>query len=212
MKLFTTNNGTEGAPCDVKINKVVAAIFDDGTGKSWYRAKIVEKLAGNKVVALFVDHGNTATVSVATHLRPLDPSLGTDRIPPIAQEATLALTISRPLSDEYGIDAARKLQSLCWGKDLRIRTTGRDENGKMAVTILSDSNSSDNVNEELISAGLATVAKPAAVQAMSSNMFNGSAVIKLAADLNVAQEMARKSRAGMWRYGDIGDDDEDEGY
>jgi len=157
-----------------------------------------------------VDHGNVATVMVATHLRPLDPSLGIDRIPPVAQEATLALTLSRPLSDEYGMLAARKLQSLCWGKDLSIRTTGRDENGKMAVAILSGSN--DCVNEELISAGLARVAKPAAVHVLTANMVDGSAVIKLAADLNVAQEVARKSRAGMWRYGDIGDDDEDEGY
>lgn len=210
MKLFTTNNGTEGAPCDFKINRVVAALFDDGTGKSWYRAKIVEKQPGNKAVVLFLDHGNTATVPVATHLRPLDPSLGTDRIPPIAQEATLALTLSRPLSDEYGMDAARKLQSLCWGKDLSIRTTGRDENGKMAVTISTGSN--ETVNEELISAGLARVAKPAAVQTMAANMVNGSAVIKLAADLNVAQEAARRSRAGMWVYGDVGDDDEEEGF
>jgi len=210
MKQFSTNNGTDAAPCDVKVNNVVAALFDDGTGKSWYRAKIVERQVGSKVVVLFVDHGNVATVTVATHLRPLDPSLGIVQIPPVAQEATLALTLSRPLSDEYGMQAARKLQSLCWGKDLSIRTTGRDENGKMAVAILSGSN--DCVNEALISAGLARVAKPAAVQVLTSNMVDGSAVIKLAADLNVAQEVARKSRAGMWRYGDIGDDDEDEGY
>merc|ERR1711865_639391 len=104
----------------------------DGTWKSWYRAKVVEKAGSNKAKVLFVDHGNLATVPIPTHLRPLDSSLGIDRIPPVAQEATLALTISRPLSDDYGMDAARKLQSLCWGKDLRIRTTGRDENGKMA--------------------------------------------------------------------------------
>jgi len=41
-------------------------------------------------------------------------------------------------------------------------------------------------------------------------MVDGSSVIKLAADLNVAQEGARNSRTGMWRYGDIGDDDEEE--
>jgi len=143
MKLFTSKNGIQGAPCDLKVNKFVAALFDDGSGKSWYRAKVVEKQAGGtKAVVLFLDHGNVATVPVATHLRPLDPSLSTDRIPPVAKEATLALTLSRPLSDEYGMDCARKLQSLCWGKDLQIRTTGRDESGKMAVTIVTDSNES----------------------------------------------------------------------
>jgi len=209
MNLFTTNNGTEGAPCDLKVNKVVAALFNDGSGKSWYRAKVVEKQdSGTKAVVLFLDHGNVATVPVATHLRPLDPSLGTDRILPVAKEATLALTLSRPISDEYGMDCARKLQSSCWGKDLRIRTAGRDEAGKMAVTIVTDSN--ESVNEQLISAGLARVAKPAAAQALAANMVNGSSIIKLAADLNVAQEGARRSRTGMWRYGDIGDDDEEE--
>lgn len=211
MKLFTSNNGIQGAPCDLRVNKVVAALFNDGSGKSWYRAKVVEKQAGGtKAVVLFLDHGNLATVPVATHLRPLDPSLGTDVIPPVAKEATLALTLSRPISDQYGLDCARKLQSLCWGKDLQIRTTGRDESGKQAVTIVTDSN--ESINEQLISAGLARVAKPAAVQALAGSMVNGSSVIKLAADLNVAQEVARKTRTGMWRYGDIGDDDEDERY
>ena len=211
MKLFTANNGIEGSPCDLKVNKVVAALFDDGSGKSWYRAKVVEKQSGGaKAVVLFVDHGNIATVPVATHLRPLDPALGTDIIPPVAKEATLALTLSRPLSDDYGMDCARKLQSLCWGKDLQIRTSGRDESGKMAVTIVTNSN--ESVNEILISAGLARVAKPVAVRALTTNMVDGSSVIKLAADLNVAQEGARKARRGMWRYGDIGDDDEDERY
>lgn len=211
MKIFTTTNGIQGAQCDLKVNKVIAALFDDGSGKSWYRAKIVEKQSGGtKAVVLFLDHGNVATVPVETHLRPLDPSLGTDRIPPVAKEAILALTLSRPLSDEHGMDCARQLQSLCWGKDLQIRTTGRDESGKMTVTIVTDSD--ESVNGQLISAGLARVAKPAAVQALAASMVNGSSIIKLAADLNVAQEGARKSRTGMWRYGDIGDDDEEERY
>mmetsp|Transcript_16672 Transcript_16672/g.38270 ORF Transcript_16672/g.38270 Transcript_16672/m.38270 type:complete len:435 (-) Transcript_16672:124-1428(-) len=211
MKLFTSNNGTEGAPCEVKVNKVVAALFDDGSGKSWYRAKIVEKQAGGaKAVVLFLDHGNLATVPVATHLRPLDPSLGTDQIPPAAKEATLALTISRPLSDDYGVDCARMFQSLCWGKDLQVCTTGRDESGKMAIIMFSDSG--ESVNEQLVTAGLARVSKPSSVQALAANMVDGSTVIKLAADLNAAQAVARKSRAGMWRYGDVGDDDEEEGY
>jgi staphylococcal nuclease domain-containing protein 1 len=208
MNLFTTNNGTDGAPCDVKVNKVVAALFDDGTGKSWYRAKIVEKQGGDKVVVLFVDHGNVATVSVATHLRPLEESLGTDRIPAVATEATLALTMTRPLSDENGLDAARMFQTLCWGKDLSARILGTDETGKVNVIISTDSD--ETVNEKLVSAGLARVPKPFVVNTLARRMVDGSAVVKLAAELNVGQETARKTRSGMWRYGDIGDDDDEE--
>lgn len=207
MQLFTKNNGTDGAPCDVKINKVVAALFDDGTGKSWYRAKILERQGTAKATVLFIDHGNVAILPVPTHLRPLDDSLGTDRVPPVAKEACLALTLTRSISDEYGLEAARTFQALCWGKDVAARILGHDETGKVATVILTDSE--ETVNEKLISAGLARVAKPASAARYARNMANGSSVLKLAADLNVAQEVARKSRSGMWCYGDIGDDDEE---
>jgi staphylococcal nuclease domain-containing protein 1 len=209
MKLFTTNNGTGGAPCDVKKNKVVAALFDDGNGKSWYRAKILDKVdGGTKAEVLFIDHGNVANVPVATHLRPLDASLDTDKIPPVATEAALALTLSRPISDEYGFDAARMFQSLCWDKDLTAHIYGKDEAGRVNVVIATDSD--ESVNEKLVSSGLARVAKPYDVRTLARATTDGSSVTKLAADLNVAQETARKSRAGMWRYGDIGDDDDDQ--
>jgi staphylococcal nuclease domain-containing protein 1 len=198
MKLFTSKNGTAGGPCDVKINKVIAALFDDGNGKSWYRAKILEKLGNGKVTVVFIDHGNVATVPIATHLRPLDLNLGPDKIPPVAKEASLSLTLARPLSDDYGVDAARLFQSLCWGKDLTARICGSDENGYIATAIVADSG--ETVNEKLVSAGLARVAKRA---------FGGPGVLQLHKDLKASQEVARKSRAGMWRYGDIGDDDEE---
>lgn len=35
-------------------------------------------------------------------------------------------------------------------------------------------------------------------------------VFDFSKSLTTAQDTARTSRAGMWRYGDIGDDDEDE--
>jgi endonuclease YncB( thermonuclease family) len=44
---------------------------------------------------------------------------------------------------------------------------------------------------------------------LARRMADGSAILELAAKLNVAQETARKTRSGMWRYGDIPDDDED---
>jgi len=211
MKLFTQNNGTGGAPCDVKINKVVAALFDDGTGKSWYRAKIVERKGTAKVQVLFIDHGNLATVPVSTHLRPLDPSLGVERIPPVAKEAVLALVLTRPLSTDEGMDAAHLFQSLTWGKDLSARLLAPDEaSGKMAVVLSAPDQEDNTINEQMVSEGLARVAKPAAVAALARRMADGgNSVTALAADLNIAQEAARKARCGIWRYGDVGDDDEE---
>jgi endonuclease YncB( thermonuclease family) len=105
------------------------------------------------------------------------------------------------------LDAARMFQSSCWGKDLSVRIFGKDETGKDMVVIAGDSD--ETVNENLVSSGLARVAKPYFANSLAARMKDGSYILKLAADLNVAQEAARKSHAGMWRYGDIGDDDED---
>lgn len=204
MVEFTANNGTRGAPCDVKVGKVVAALFDDGSGKAWYRAKILERSERGRVKVLFVDHGNVDSVPLSTHLRPLDMSLGVDRVPAVAKEAKLALTVTRSLEDDEGIDAARMFQSMAWGKDLSARIHC-EADGVLALTLM---DGDTNLNEALVSNGLARVAKQAEVDLLSSKMIDSNSVVALAAELNVAQEAARKSRTGIWRYGDIGDDDD----
>ena len=61
MKIFTSKYGINGAPCDIKKGKLVAALFNDGSGKSWYRAKILDRIASKgKISVLFIDHGNIA--------------------------------------------------------------------------------------------------------------------------------------------------------
>ena len=210
MKLFTKNNGTKAAPCDVKVGKVVAALFDDGSGPSWYRAKILERRDKGRVLVLFVDHGNVSVVPVATHLRPLDADLSLERIPAVAKEAQLALTLTRGLDDDEGINAARMLQSLAWDKDLKARLHASVD-GKMAVTLLVDGEDK-SINEQLVEAGVARAAKQPAVDELLSLMVadDNNTVVSLAADLQVAQEAARKSRSGMWRYGDVADEDDDD--
>ena len=208
MKEFTAKHGTAGAPCDVKINKVVAALYDDGSGKSWYRAKIVERKGPGVVVVLFLDHGNLSKVSVSSELRPLDDSLGVDRIPPVATEASLALVKTRSLSTEEGIDAARMLQSLCWGQDLKAELLAPDETGKLAVIVYKP-DSEDTVNSEMISAGLARAPKQSSVEILQNRLTDPNVAVKLAADLQVNQEAAHRSRSGMWRYGDPGDSDDE---
>jgi staphylococcal nuclease domain-containing protein 1 len=209
MKAFTESNGLEGAACDVKVNKVVAALFDDGTGKMWYRAKIVERAGPGKVAVLFLDHGNVATVPVATHLRPLDMSLGPDKIPPVAKEAVLALTLARSLDYDEGIEAGRTLQKLAWGKDLTCTVYAPDEKGRMAVALV-DPVTGESINKELITDGLARVPKQNVIDDMVRRMIDGKPLLDLAAALSEAQEGARRSRRGMWRYGDIPDDDDDD--
>jgi len=208
MKIFTDTNGTKGAPCDVKVGKVVAALFDDGATNSWYRAKILEKTSKGKVRVLFIDHGNEAAVVPASHLRPLDMSLGTDQIPAVAKEGKLVFAKVRPIDEEDGIDAARMFQSMAWGKDLKARLHGESE-GQVLVTLYDADTDSPSINEKLVSEGLARIGKRFEVYDIVNRMGNSDSLGKLAKDLEAAQNSARKSRKGMWVYGEIPEEDED---
>jgi len=207
MKIFTKEHGTKGAPVDLKVGKIVAALFNDGDGKSWYRAKILENKVG-KAKVLFIDHGNVATVAISTHLRPLATELTTDRIPPVAKEAVLALTKARSLDEEDGVDAARLLQKLGWGQELSARIFCESE-GKLAVSLYIGDNPS-SINEQMIREGLARPLKKVEVDKLSSSMQNNENLMILSRELQGAESAARKARRGLWRYGDVGDDDEAE--
>ena len=206
MKEFTAHNGTNGAPCDLKVGKVVAAAFDDGSGKSWYRAKIVERKARH-VRVLFVDHGNISTVPIATHLRPLDPQLGLERISAVAKEAILAITKTRSLEEDEGVEAARFLQNFAWGRDVSATIFCQNE-GKLVVALF-DAANKVTVNEQMISEGLARVFKASEIEGLRSKMVNSDALVNLASEMRSAEDIARRTHSGMWRYGDVGDDDED---
>jgi len=207
MKTFTEANGTDGAECEMKVNQVVAALFDDGSGKSWYRAKIAERANEGKVKVLFIDHGNLATVPVATHLRPLSEELGTEKIPPAAKEAVLANILTRSLDTDEGHDAASMLQEVAWGKDLSCAMFGPDDDNRLAVTLM-DPSGKETINEEMVAAGMARIVKKPASDALARRMAKGTDVYDLFGKLSKAQERARRSRSGMWRYGDVGDDDD----
>lgn len=208
MKTFTEQNGAAGAPCDIKPGKVVAALFNDGSSNSWYRAKVLEKTEKGKVKVLFVDHGNVAVVSPATHLRPLDLTLGTDKIPAVAKESVLVLIKVRPLDEDDGIDAARMFQGVAWGKDLKARLHGEID-GQVLVTLYDSDVDSPSINEKLTADGLARLAKRDETYSVLDRMGNSDSLGKLMKDLKAAQEKARSSRKGMWIYGEIPEEDED---
>ena len=207
MRIFTDEHGLHGGPCDPKVGNAVAALFDDGTGKRWYRASVLERKASHAKV-LFVDYGNVANVPIATHLRPLDIQLRLDRIPAVAKEACLALTKTRGLDDEDGIDAARMLQKFAWGRELKAVIYCKDE-GKLVVS-LKDITNSSTLNEDMIMEGLARVSKPDEIIALKAKMIDSTSFEELASDLKAAESSARRSHRGMWRYGDVGDDDPDD--
>ena len=167
------------------------------------------------VPAYFNPHASSAVAAlpVATHIRPLDDALGVDQIPAVAREATLALTLTRSLETEVGLDAARLLQGSCWGKDVKCVALAPDETGKLAVQLFVGKDDEESFNVQLVKEGLARAAKPGARYHLVDRMTGDStAVHDLAKELKAAEEMARKGRYGMWRYGDVGDDDEEQKF
>ena len=209
MKLFTEQNGTDGAPCDIKVGKVVAALFNDGASTAWYRAKILEKGSNGKVKVLFVDHGNVATVKAATHCRPLDVELGVENIPAAAKEGQLAMIKVRDISDDDGIEAARYFQRAAWGKDLKARLHGENE-GKVLVTLYESDTEAPSINENMAAGGLAIImGKNFEVYEVLDKMGNSDSLAKLVKDVKAAQEKAKSGRKGMWVYGEIAEEDEE---
>jgi staphylococcal nuclease domain-containing protein 1 len=208
MKIFTETNGTLGAPCDIKVGKVVAALFNDGSSNAWYRAKIIEKLANGKVKVLFVDHGNVATVKAASQCRPLDVALSTESIPAVAKEGQLAMTKVRSVTEDDGIEAARYFQHIAWGKTLKARLHGESD-GKVLVTLYESDTDAPSINENIVAEGLAIMGKKYEVYEVLDRMGNSDSLGKLVKDLRAAQEKAKSSRKGMWVYGEIPEEDEE---
>ena len=64
------------------------------------------------------------------------------------------------------------------------------------------------VNAQLIEAGLARSKKSA--EPVQSRMVDTDVAMELHAELQKAEQVARKSRSGMWRYGDVGEEDPDD--
>eukprot|EP00640_Fibrocapsa_japonica_P000834 CAMPEP_0113935162 /NCGR_PEP_ID=MMETSP1339-20121228/2371_1 /TAXON_ID=94617 /ORGANISM="Fibrocapsa japonica" /LENGTH=728 /DNA_ID=CAMNT_0000937219 /DNA_START=1 /DNA_END=2187 /DNA_ORIENTATION=- /assembly_acc=CAM_ASM_000762 len=226
MAAFTEEHGVDtGAPVEAKRGSLVAALFDDGSGAAWYRAKVLE-VSAQKATAtvLYVDHGNTGSVSF-NRLRPLDPSVS--HIPAQAREATLAFCKPPGVGDEYGREAAVLLNEYGWGRELLARVLGRDpETGALRLALYVSQGQGEegaataatanlSLNETMVEEGLARVPKSAEREAARMAKLGGTAA-SVAADLiqglKGAQETARKQRAAMWRYGDVGDSDDEDGF
>lgn len=70
------------------------------------------------------------------------------------------------------------------------------------MTLYVGATSGKSLQEEMVAEGLARVAEPRGEQAPE--------VKALLKQLLEAQERARKQHVGMWRFGDVGSDDESE--
>lgn len=206
---------------EAKAGKHCLALFDDGSGNTWCRARIesVEE-DGSAAVVRYIDFGNKEKVPMARLRESNDEELFAKA--PLAELCELAFVEVQPLDDEFGTDAAVMLNSLVWGKTLEVQVFGREDN-KLSVAIFAKETVSaeeqdeeegeddkkkekkkttkktKSVNELLVAEGLGKMPKRV--------FAKGNQAKSVSEAMRTAQEGAHKAHLNMWRYGDIDDDD-----
>lgn len=201
------------------------------------KSKIKKKRNDSRVT--FIDFGNAETVAPSS-LRRLPAELAAT--PPQAHTAKLAFVKEPPTAsgkddeeaydDDLGADAADLVASaLGGGAPLealvvsRAATAGSGQQGKaLSLIILDDGKDKkvdSSVNAELLRSGLLRLDKPRLLSSSSSSRSRGGGGGSSAAPahisaaisaLEAAQDEAKKSRSGIWEYGDCGGDSDDDGF
>ncbi|KAH9127214.1 hypothetical protein AeMF1_002452 [Aphanomyces euteiches] len=194
MRAFTQTVGLDGKTFELRKGGLCAALFDDGQGPLWNRARI-ETISPQSVRVRFIDYGNVEVLP-ASRLRPLDPTLTS--LPGQAKECVFGF-LKNMDGHEYAPDAAHLLNDVAWGKTLTAIVHGRDDTNRYQVSLLLNDKS---VSETLIEAGVARVDRKTfkLAQPYQKKVIDG---------LLDAQDAAKKRRLCLWQYGDVESDDDE---
>mmetsp|Transcript_8588 Transcript_8588/g.15747 ORF Transcript_8588/g.15747 Transcript_8588/m.15747 type:complete len:931 (-) Transcript_8588:130-2922(-) len=187
-------------------NMNVLALFDDGEGNKWFRAKILAVRTEGAVQTAhvrYIDYGNEAFVKTDS-LKVADDSVFAT--PAAAQEAELAFVTIPDLSKEFGREAAIALSDLVFGKEVEAVVHNKDN--RLSVSLLTapapkegeTESDKQDVAEILLREGLGYVDSRATRYLKGAN-------VEIAKKLNAAQEMAHAEHLNLWRYGDPRDDE-----
>uniref|UniRef100_A0A1J3DI37 Ribonuclease n=1 Tax=Noccaea caerulescens TaxID=107243 RepID=A0A1J3DI37_NOCCA len=182
---------------------------------SWNRAMIVNQPKGavqsleEKFEVFYIDYGNQETVPY-TAIRPIDPSVSS--APGLAQLCRLAYLKVPSLEEDFGPEAGEYLHTVTLGsgKEFRAVVEERDTSGgkvkgqgtgaELVVTLIAVDDEI-SVNAAMLQEGIARLEK----RRKWEPKYKQAALDAL----EKFQEEARKSRTGIWQYGDIQSDDED---
>eukprot|EP00824_Muranothrix_gubernata_P019686 TRINITY_DN3956_c2_g1_i1.p1 TRINITY_DN3956_c2_g1~~TRINITY_DN3956_c2_g1_i1.p1 ORF type:complete len:934 (+),score=250.11 TRINITY_DN3956_c2_g1_i1:151-2952(+) len=161
----------------------------------FYRAKIEGAAGENKWRVLFVDYGNTEVV-LQSSLRPLPDDVRV--LPPQAIECFLAFVKVPSLDEEFGEEAGHFLNDLAWNKPLTARVAYRDGDKVFVRLFEGDTDLVQKMAEE----GLARMLNIRRIPKRIEEKLT---------DLRTAESKARGARLRLWQYGDVCDDEADEG-
>jgi len=187
-------------------NSNLVALFDDGTGMAWYRAKIlaVHRDQDQRMLEIrYIDFGNAEVVSMERVREP--PSANLFRTPGLAQECALAFLKSPPLDRDFGHEAAMFLNDVCFGKNISAQVHGKGNEPQQLVSLFQKpegASEPENLAELMMQKGLGYLDKNH-VRYVKTKQEK-----ELVERLQKAQDEAHSNHIGMWRYGDPRDEGE----
>ncbi|KAJ3100905.1 hypothetical protein HDU97_001845 [Phlyctochytrium planicorne] len=195
------------APTHPKVNDYVSAKFS--ADETWYRAKVKSINEDKTYTVVFIDYGNVETVTSA-RLRPLDARFSVVYLPAFAKEARLAYVTVPALTADYGDVAFERLRDETEGRKLIAKIITKTNDGVHHV-VLQSGKDTVSINEALVSEGISTVDR--SITRRFENDTTLAAASKgsrkaYIASLLKAQNEAKTSRQGLWRYGDFMGEDE----
>ncbi|GBG26689.1 Staphylococcal nuclease domain-containing protein 1 [Hondaea fermentalgiana] len=205
-----TTPGGEGL-MEPRRNQMCVALFDDGSGMAWYRARILSVIreSGNKSAPRlhirYVDFGNEGTVEMS-HVRPM-PNTAVCASPALARECVLAFTKTPALDREYGREAAMLLSDLVFGKSVTAKLhPSKNEEGYQLVSLyLKEEDKAEDeqlcVAEVILREGLGYCDKRTTRFARTKEETD---LIKLLED---TEQRAHRNHINLWRYGDPREED-----
>ncbi|KAL8230450.1 hypothetical protein R6Q57_000228 [Mikania cordata] len=182
---------------------------------SWNRAMVVSGPRGavqsikDKFDVFYLDYGNQETVTY-NQLRPLDSSVSS--APGLAQLCQLAYVKVPMLEEDYGQEAAMYLSenTLSEPKAFKAVIEERDTSGgkvkgqgtgNILLVTLKDEESDASINAIMLKGGVARLEKRRRWEPKDRQQTLD--------ELAKYQAEARTKRLGMWEYGDIESDDEE---
>ena len=179
-----------------KVGDVCVAQFS--ADRTWYRGR-VEGRSGDGFQVLFIDYGNSETVPLA-RLRPIPQGVPTvAQVPAQSAEYRLAY-IKAPREEELAREASALVEEILAEREGQVgcKVEFKERSGRVHATLYSKS-SGESISALLLRSGLAKIERRP----------RGGAETALAA-LRAEQDVARRSRLGIWRYGDAVDSDEED--
>jgi len=183
-----------------KAGDYCAAIFKEDN--LWYRAKVDKVNPIEKTVEVsYIDYGNKAVVKLANEVCALPNSkYSISALPPVAQFYGLAYVHLPNDSEEVENTRLELEHRLNNGKEFLIKPEYRLLNGQEQVTLI-DPETKEDVILNMVKDGFYCVEK--------RNIFgkNRKLTEKQFNKYKETMEKALSERVGLWRYGDIRDDD-----